>query len=73
MAALEECHARSFFFKATGGCNEAKRQVNKCLAKERAKRQTKNREEARARRQKYEEAIRQRDEEVEAEARKSLP
>ena len=31
MAALDECHARGFLFKAIGGCNEAKREVNKCF------------------------------------------
>ena len=44
MNALEECHARGFLFKAFGGCNDIKREVNKCLSRERGKKSTKNRE-----------------------------
>ena len=44
MAALDECHARGFLFKATGGCNSIKTQVNKCLSGERSKKSSKNRE-----------------------------
>lgn len=44
MSALEECHSRSFISKVFGGCNDLKRQVNECLAAERAKKSKKNRE-----------------------------
>ena len=44
MTALEECHARGFLYKATGGCNDLKREVNKCLSGERSKKSRKNRE-----------------------------
>lgn len=44
MNALDECHARGFLYKAVGGCNDIKRQVNKCLSGERTKRSSKNRE-----------------------------
>lgn len=47
MNALDECHARGFMYKAFGGCNEAKRQVNKCLGEERAARMAQNRDIAR--------------------------
>lgn len=46
MSALEECHARGFLFKATGGCNDIKREVNKCLSGERGNKSRKNRETA---------------------------
>ena len=54
MNALEECHARGFLFKATGGCNDIKREVNKCLSGERAKKSGKNRETALQKRQRIE-------------------
>ena len=41
---LEECHDQGFLHKFTGGCNEIKREVNKCLRIERLERQAKNRE-----------------------------
>ncbi|KAI5287968.1 hypothetical protein KEM54_005582 [Ascosphaera aggregata] len=44
MTALEECHARGFMHKALGGCNEVKREVNRCLGRERAARIQKNNE-----------------------------
>ena len=44
MNALEECHARGFLYKAVGGCNELKREVNKCLSGERGKKSNRNRE-----------------------------
>jgi COX assembly mitochondrial protein 2 len=50
MNALDECHARGFLYKATGGCNELKREVNKCLSGERGKKSMKNRESALERR-----------------------
>ncbi|KZF26142.1 UPF0287-domain-containing protein [Xylona heveae TC161] len=43
MAMLDECHARGFLFKATGGCNDAKTAVNKCLRAARAERTKQNR------------------------------
>ena len=44
MNALEECHARGFLYKVFGGCNDIKREVNKCLSSERGKKSRKNRE-----------------------------
>ena len=44
MNALDECHARGFLYKAIGGCNEVKREVNRCLSGERSKKSRKNRE-----------------------------
>lgn len=44
MNALDECHARGFLYKAVGGCNEIKREVNKCLSGERAAKSGRNRE-----------------------------
>lgn len=44
MSALDECHARGFLYKAVGGCNDIKREVNKCLSGERQKKSTRNRE-----------------------------
>ncbi len=52
MALLDECHARGFLYKAVGGCNEAKRNVNMCLRAERLERTKRNRELAKAERQK---------------------
>ncbi|KAG5983714.1 hypothetical protein E4U55_007395 [Claviceps digitariae] len=52
IAALEECHSKGFMHKATGGCNDVKEQVNKCLRDERAKTQRKNLQAARAKRDK---------------------
>lgn len=46
MNALDECHARGFLYSAVGMCNEAKRQVNKCLRAERLERTAKHREQA---------------------------
>lgn len=47
MTALEECHARGFFYAAVGMCNDVKREVNKCLRAERLDRTARNREKAR--------------------------
>ncbi|KAI1925888.1 hypothetical protein LOZ58_006753 [Ophidiomyces ophidiicola] len=47
MTALDECHARGFLYKAVGGCNDIKREVNRCLGQERFKRSKKNRDDAR--------------------------
>ena len=54
MTALDECHAKGFLHKAVGGCSDIKREVNRCLGKERADRARKNREEARAKRERIE-------------------
>lgn len=54
MNALDECHARGFLFKATGGCNDIKRQVNRCLSGERSKKSMGNRETGLQRRQRIE-------------------
>lgn len=54
MNALDECHARGFLYKATGGCNDIKREVNKCLSGERTKKSVKNRETGLQRRQRIE-------------------
>ncbi|KAE9979771.1 hypothetical protein EG328_000709 [Venturia inaequalis] len=56
MQALDECHARGFLFKATGGCNSAKTAVNKCLRAERLDRTKQNRDKARAAKEKREAA-----------------
>ncbi|KAI5847127.1 cytochrome c oxidase biogenesis protein Cmc1-like protein [Morchella snyderi] len=50
MAILDECHARGFLWKASGMCNQAKRNVNKCLRAERLERTKKNREVAKVKR-----------------------
>ena len=50
MRILDDCHESSFFYKMLGGCNEAKRNVNKCLRAERLDRQAKNREKAKEKR-----------------------
>jgi len=48
--ALNACHA-SWFRKLTGGCNDTKRELNSCLKQERIDRTTRNREEAKIRKQ----------------------
>jgi len=50
MSILDECHERGFLWKAMGMCNEAKRNVNKCLRAERLERTRKNREAAKIKR-----------------------
>ena len=62
MAALDACHARGFLYKAFGGCNDAKRDVNRCLRAERLERTRQNREEALERRRKIEGVWREVDE-----------
>ncbi|EMR61689.1 hypothetical protein MGN70_009826 [Eutypa lata] len=52
MTALEECHARGFLWKSLGMCNNAKDQVTLCLRAERLKRTARNREAAKAKRDK---------------------
>ncbi|KAL2357700.1 cytochrome c oxidase biogenesis protein Cmc1-like protein [Cryomyces antarcticus] len=55
MAALDECHARGFLWKAVGMCNEAKHNVNMCLRAERLQRTAQNRAIAKAERAKIQE------------------
>ncbi|MCJ1352833.1 MAG: hypothetical protein MMC33_002817 [Icmadophila ericetorum] len=55
MQILDECHARGFLYKATGGCNAAKRDVNMCLRAERLERTARNRELAKKEREKIKE------------------
>lgn len=52
MTALDECHAQGFLHKMIGGCNNAKRDVNKCLRAERLERTAKNREKAKEKKEK---------------------
>jgi COX assembly protein 2 len=59
MQILDECHARGFLFKAIGGCNEAKRDVNMCLRAERLARTAANREKAKKEREKIKEVWRE--------------
>ena len=59
MQILDECHARGFLFKAIGGCNEAKRDVNMCLRAERLARTAANRETAKKEREKIKEVWRE--------------
>ncbi|WEW58804.1 hypothetical protein PRK78_004272 [Emydomyces testavorans] len=54
MTALDECHARGFLYKAIGGCNDIKREVNRCLGAERYKRAKQNRDKARENRTRIE-------------------
>ncbi|KAI1408836.1 UPF0287-domain-containing protein [Hypoxylon sp. FL1857] len=56
MTALEECHARGFLWKSMGMCNDAKDKVTLCLRAERLKRSAKNREAAKAKREKIKQA-----------------
>lgn len=51
MLLLEECHDQGFLHKLTGGCNEIKREVDKCLRAERLERQDRNREVAKKKRE----------------------
>ncbi|CAL1704102.1 unnamed protein product [Somion occarium] len=53
--ALEACHADSWA-KWTGGCNQAKRDLNNCLRQDRLDQSAKNRENAKLRRGKTEKA-----------------
>ncbi|KDQ59476.1 hypothetical protein JAAARDRAFT_174815 [Jaapia argillacea MUCL 33604] len=53
--ALETCHG-SPWLKFTGGCNTIKIQLNKCLHGESVKRASRNRVEAKVRREKSEKA-----------------
>ena len=62
MTALDECHARGFLYKAVGGCNSIKTEVNKCLASERGKKSQRNRETGLERRTRIEAVWKQFDE-----------
>lgn len=62
MNILDECHARGFIYKVFGGCNQAKRDVNKCLRAERLERSKANREKGRAMRERIEKAWKEVDE-----------
>lgn len=55
MTILDECHSRGFFFKALGGCNDAKRDVNRCLRAERMERAKLNRDKTAQKRREVEE------------------
>jgi len=48
MYALEECHARGWLVRITGGCNDAKAAVNKCLRQARLQKTRENHEKSRA-------------------------
>ncbi len=63
MSALDECHAQGFLHKMTGGCNDAKRDVNKCLRAERLERTARNREKAKEKRERIEKIWKEIDEE----------
>jgi COX assembly mitochondrial protein 2 len=52
MNALEECHARGFLHKATGGCNDKKQELMICIRAEREKRSATNRAAAKERKEK---------------------
>ncbi|KAH9967869.1 hypothetical protein BC827DRAFT_1123045 [Russula dissimulans] len=56
--ALQLCHA-NVWAKWTGGCNHAKRELNKCLRDESVVRAAKNREEAKLRNARREKALRE--------------
>ena len=47
MALLDECHARGFIHSVLGNCNQAKRNVNRCLRAARLERTALNREKSR--------------------------
>ena len=63
MAALDECHAQGFLHKMLGGCNAAKRDVNKCLRAERLERTAKNRKEAKEKKERIQRIWKEIDEE----------
>ncbi|KAI0262898.1 hypothetical protein BC834DRAFT_971712 [Gloeopeniophorella convolvens] len=56
--ALERCHA-DIWSKWTGGCNEIKRELNKCLHSESVSRAARNRENAKVRNARTEQALRE--------------
>ncbi|EIM90469.1 uncharacterized protein STEHIDRAFT_51163, partial [Stereum hirsutum FP-91666 SS1] len=53
--ALEECHANAWL-KWTGGCNQAKLDLNKCLHGDSVARAARNREDSKARQAKRDQA-----------------
>ncbi|KZS90029.1 UPF0287-domain-containing protein [Sistotremastrum niveocremeum HHB9708] len=55
--ALEACH-QSWVKRITGGCNDVKHELGLCLRKERMQRASSNREEAKIRRARASQAIR---------------
>lgn len=55
MNALDECHARGFLWKASGMCNQAKRNLTLCLRHERIQRTKHNQAVAMEKRKKMEE------------------
>ena len=63
MTLLEECHALHYLPSLFGYCNEAKRDVNKCLRAARLERTAENRAKAKERRAKTMEIFRRIDEE----------
>ncbi|KAI0060881.1 hypothetical protein BV25DRAFT_1806730, partial [Artomyces pyxidatus] len=56
LQALEVCHANAWL-KWTGGCNTAKLNLNKCLHGESVARASRNRDDAKVRREKREKAL----------------
>ncbi|WVN85896.1 uncharacterized protein L203_101049 [Cryptococcus depauperatus CBS 7841] len=50
--ALEECHAKGFLMRWSGGCNDHKKALTLCLRQERIERTTRNRESAKERTEK---------------------
>ena len=62
MRLLEECHEKGFWWKVFGNCNEAKRNVNRCLAEVRTQQTAKNRAVARQERERVKERWREIDE-----------
>jgi len=56
--ALELCHA-NVWAKWTGGCNQAKRELNKCLHSDSVARATRNRQDAKLRNERREKALRE--------------
>ncbi|KAK7693211.1 hypothetical protein QCA50_002777 [Cerrena zonata] len=56
--ALEACHAETWA-KWTGGCNQAKVDLNNCLKQDRFDQAAKNREKAKERREKTQNALRE--------------
>ncbi|KAI0303398.1 hypothetical protein B0F90DRAFT_1935311 [Multifurca ochricompacta] len=57
--ALERCHNIGFRFKWLGGCNQAKRELNKCLHDDSVARSARNRENAKLRNERREKALRE--------------
>jgi len=49
MYALEQCHARGWLVRITGGCNDAKTAVNRCLRQARLEKTKENHEKSKAR------------------------